>query len=505
MQGGRNLIKRLVARFARPVTDDRGAVLVYVSLGLTVFMGMAALAIDASRVFTLQTEMQSAADAFALAAAAELDGNAGAQARAQAAIDNMLQNKQTFATGANAIAPGDLSVTFYSSIPSDDQALPSTGTTDDTLTHFVRVKVNQRQTANIFAEFIGGGSTATATAQAVAGFTQAVCKFTPLFICNPYEGTGTSFLDAVNDSAERRRLIDLKKGPGGGNGSFFPGNFGFLQPQSGQGANQLKQSLGKVDPGTCFEQTGVDLQTGSIASVRDAINTRFDLYEGNFNGSKNDPSYRPALDMIKGYIPGTGGNGACNPSLDTTETQALPLPIDNCFATATCGSLGGQANRWGDGDWNFDKYWDMNHGNRNLDFTDDSGKPNSWSNNNLPTRYDVYRWEVANNQIPDKHTVGGENGNPANAPRCYSGGSLSDEPDRRVIYAAVLNCSSLSIQGGSGGPFPAIAFVKMFMTQPMTKIPGAQDTDGDLFVELIDVVKPGVDDAVLHDMVQLYK
>jgi len=70
MQGGRNLIKRLVARIARPLTDDRGAVLVYVTVGLGVFIGVAALAIDGSRLFTLQTEFQSAADAYALAGAA---------------------------------------------------------------------------------------------------------------------------------------------------------------------------------------------------------------------------------------------------------------------------------------------------------------------------------------------------------------------------------------------------------------------------------------------------
>lgn len=57
---------------------------------------------------------------------------------------------------------------------------------------------------------------------------------------------------------------------------------------------------------------------------------------------------------------------------------------------------------------------------------------------------------------------------------------------------------------------PAVAFVKMFITQPMTKLPGSGncatcEEDGDLLVEMVDVVKPGVDDAVLHDIVQLYR
>jgi len=68
-------IGRLGNRLAR---DDGGAVLIYVSIALTVFMGFAALVIDGGRLFTLDTEMQSAADALALAGAAELDGNADA-------------------------------------------------------------------------------------------------------------------------------------------------------------------------------------------------------------------------------------------------------------------------------------------------------------------------------------------------------------------------------------------------------------------------------------------
>ena len=32
---------------------------------------------------------------------------------------------------------------------------------------------------------------------AVAGFDAAVCNFTPVFICNPFEGTGQTIFDAV--------------------------------------------------------------------------------------------------------------------------------------------------------------------------------------------------------------------------------------------------------------------------------------------------------------------
>src|SRR5687768_1873579 len=101
--------------------DERGAVLVYVSIAMTVFMGFAALVIDGGRLFTLNTEMQSAADALALAAAAELDGNADARERATNAMDDLIENDQRFATGPAAIvAPTPV---FLSALPSDDQPL----------------------------------------------------------------------------------------------------------------------------------------------------------------------------------------------------------------------------------------------------------------------------------------------------------------------------------------------------------------------------------------------
>jgi hypothetical protein len=182
------------------------------------------------------------------------------------------------------------------------------------------------------------------------------------------------------------------------------------------------------------------------------------------------------------------------------------MPLDDCFATASCDPLGGNPNRWGLGTWNFDKYWDMNHGNRNGVYTDDGVKPAL----SPLSRYNVYRWEIDNNQIPNQSAAGGENGNP----RCSTPAVVS--PDRRVLYAAVLQCPIAN--GNSGGPnpdgsYPVLAFVKMFITRPMAansnSCSPSDDTcesdAGDLYVEMIGAVKPGADDAVLHDMVQLYR
>ena len=494
---------RQVLGFGRRLArDESGAALVYVSIALTVFMGFAALVVDGSRLFTLDTEMQSAADAIALAGAAELDGSADAETRAITAMNDLVQNSETFGNDPAPIA-GATSYTprFLSALPDDDQPITADFVSGDpTESRFVEVVVNERQVDSMFATAIGGDDEAGADAVAVAGFTSAVCKFTPLFMCNPFEATDDSlsyFTEQFDTTAERRRIIALKKS--GSGASYTPGNFGFLESEIGPGAKALGESLASVEPAACFRQDGVETKTGSTNSVHKAINVRFDLYANGVPGSwKNSSEFRPSTNVTKGYLQtgggGGGGGNPCNVDLDTSSPlKAMGFPIDTAIGS----------NRMGNGTWDFEAYWDLNHGNRDGVYNGTTdGNTTGWDNSNLPARYDVYRWEIDNSQIPNKSTAGGENGNP----RCSSA-AVSDEPDRRIIYAAVINCVEHDLHGGSGDTIPALTFLKMFITQPMTKLPGTGHTDEDntLYVEMIDIVKPGVDDEVVHDIVQLYR
>ena len=54
--------------------------------------------------------------------------------------------------------------------------------------------------------------------------------------------------------------------------------------------------------------------------------------------------------------------------------------------------------------------------------------------------------------------------------------------------------------GNSAGPLPVEAFVKAFITEPTTDVP-----DYGIFLEVIDITRPGDKDAVVHDIVQLYR
>src|SRR4051795_7538116 len=88
--------------------------------------------------------MQAGADAFALAAAAALDGQAQPNGddsitRAQRAIDTLVTNKMRLgdAGTANIVA----SATYYSSLPASDATALSAVTADPRLAKYVRVSV----------------------------------------------------------------------------------------------------------------------------------------------------------------------------------------------------------------------------------------------------------------------------------------------------------------------------------------------------------------------------
>src|SRR5262245_28724756 len=283
-------------RFGR---EQRGAVLPYVTITLPVLIGFSLLAVDGARLGNLSTSLQKGADALALAGAAELDRKPDAITRADAAMANMVANQHKFAIASPAKVTL-ASRRFLKSLPANDGSVidSSHETIDPALARFVEVTI-ATQTLNTVlpASFIGGASSVATTARAVAGFDAAVCQFTPIFMCNPFEGTGTSIFDALADPAIRRRQVVLRK-QGGGSSQYSAGNYGFLQPPGGEhGAHALRELLGRVRPPACFVQNGVQLRPGFIASADQGLNVRFDMYDGPMNSKKKDENFRPARNV----------------------------------------------------------------------------------------------------------------------------------------------------------------------------------------------------------------
>ena len=480
-------------------SDTQGLILPYVTMMLVVIIGVSVLALDGARYMSLQTQLQNGADAFALAGAAELDRLPDAQTRAIRAINNLFANPTLF--GGEAARNIQVSrVDFYGRLPASDARPMSDGVlaSGGTDARFVSVTVRPVALNTILpASFFGGVNVVAAGASAVAGFDQVVCQAAPLFVCNPYEVPGMSYEQASGtlqaaaaDPAMQRRLIRWHQ-YGSSDGPYLAGDYGFLDaPQVGSSPDAIIDAIARASPAACFVQNGVNFSPGALAAVREGLNVRFDIYEGRMTAKNNDFSYRPSPNVRKGYV-GSGGGGAGNACggrrgpdwpIGTPPNQATGLPLDRGWPY-----LDG---RMGNGDWNFSTYWQVNHGADGRALPTINGGPAS--NSNLPTRYSVYRYEIEQGYVTDR-SLGGETG----APACYGGRVLSDVPDRRVLYAAVVNCQSLGLRGGAQANVPVAAFGKLFLTLPL------QQAQTDIYAEIIGLVKPG--DGINFDMVQLYR
>jgi Flp pilus assembly protein TadG len=495
-----------VARIARSITafwgDTDGVILPYVTMMLVVIVGVSVLALDGSRYMSMQTQLQNGADALALAGAAELDRTPTAIERATNAVDSLITNSSLFGSGAGRNVQV-AQIRFLSSLPArdSDPILPANQTSDPTLAAFIEVTAEPIRLPTILpTSFFGGANVLAVGAQAVAGFDQVVCDFTPMFVCNPFETQGMTYeqatqalVSASNDPASQRQLIRLA-GTQGKIGPFNQGDFGYLTPTTGSlpvdacgpvaGAG-IGQATAASRPPTCLRLSAVDLQPGNNQAAMDGLNTRFDIYANGFQSCK--ANYVADVNVRKGFT--TLGNANwCNAAPSGTNwpmanADAAPFPVDqNMIAVAATGQILDRTVAVGNGTWDCTGYWSVAH------FAG-PGKtlpPPGCTNTATISRYSVYQYEM--NYISDRSP-----GTEIGAPQCNPLGIKY----RRVLNAAIINCSSNPVTMRSDARnVPVAAFGKFFLALPAAF--GANP-----YVEFMGLIKPT--DGVNHDMVQLYR
>lgn len=491
--------------FQRIGSDKQAAVAPTVALSLFALVGIGGLAFDYSRLVSLDTELQDAADQAALAAVTQLDQKSGAIARATAAAQGLITNNTLLANETGGIRKiGIPSLVFYAT-QADAEAENGTdcptanAVTADATAKFVCVRTAARTANYALTPIVGALNSGAISAMAVAGLGSAICKTPPLMFCNPDEPIGNTNVDYPFDAnAYAGRGMKLL-----GDGSYAPGNFGFLQSGFGNGASALLKALGyNTPPGDCLEVTGVDTQTGIDASVMDGLNTRFDI-DANGNtcpgGNSNcSPSVNVLKDLVRGNSCGITGNGwqenpsttanfddkaykptsaALYPSTKTPEIMGLPR--DTCHAwgdAATCAD-----GRIGTGTWDIDAYWRANHPpatgyptSLNAQIATASGIPIP-AGRTYPTRYQVYMWEIADlSRLRAPHAgSGGKNAyDMPVAGACLATGTSpyglvpgGTVVDRRRISAAVMNCEALGIAGHETNQ-PVLHWVDLFIVEP---------------------------------------
>ncbi len=465
--------------------------LVLWALFLAVALGFLALSFDLGRVASTQSELQSFADQVALASAGELDGRPDAITRATAAAAGLIRDSQTYAVGANLLSgPGSYTITFLSTLPTNDRAVATAVTTNARLARYVRIVVAQRTVRTPFAAANAAmnGNPATnvqssVSAAATAGMTSWACDVTPLMFCVP----NASWRASSNIGNQ----ILLRSS--GGQSAWLPGNFGFMDvtevpidtagPCNGLNGANLYECLVGAERGItgCIRTDTFTLQTqpGQRNGLAAAFNMRFDIYQGNLHQKRTNSSYRPAANTVQGTR-GTG-NPPCRGN-NPPASNAMALPRDTNIT-------GG--NRFGNGSWNRAGYVATNHGGTYPTGTSATS-----------TRYQMYLAEIAaarsraapnNVPLPTRNETG--------APQCHAG--VSPDLERRTVIAAAIDCSTIGSGGGRMTVTP-LEYVKIFLTEPV----GIQGNEADIYGEVIGSaggIGSGATTGAFNDFIQLYR
>lgn len=256
-----------------------GAVAVVVGLTIFVLVGMIGLALDLGQMFVNKTELQNAADACALAAARELDGNADALVRADAAgllVGN--QNRVGFQNAAIAFAADDIT---YSDQLSPNSAYSNSA--DPATARFAMCTVRRDDIGMWFMGVFGqGDQTVGAYAVATLAPSQTTCAI-PIGMCKMPGGSAPGFGLVVGQWYSGKFSAGTPSTTGSYNWIDFVPN--------GGGANEIRDLLS--GPGQCeLPPIGAQVgQQGQISSATDAWNTRFGLYKGSYNITSSPPDY----------------------------------------------------------------------------------------------------------------------------------------------------------------------------------------------------------------------
>ena len=543
-----------IGQFGR---DEGGAVAATYSIALLGLIAIAGVGYDVARMYGLDSELQNAADQAAIAAATQLDKNAGACSRASSAAVGLLRNVTLLANDGNA--DGN-TITF-----TDEAACDATGfirfyqdkekttpATSDEEARYVEVRVNPR-VARYALTPVGSSITNSGNlnAAAFAGVGSAICRVPPLMICNPIEPAGNTdiFLDfpvEANIGAGIKLVA---------NESYTPGAFGFLQTGFGTGANGLLAALAwDVRGGDCVSTDGVEIKEGLNASVMDGINTRFDM-PGTGNSCPNingvtgvcSPSVNVRKDLVRPNTgnpswevwEGTNATTAANAYLQAYRPsgvgtyaalygsgiapQIMGHPRDLCHAVSNngvCSAYNGNNDpRLGTGDWDIGAYWRSNYGVAwagQIPVDPEFARPKGY-----PTRYEVYRWEAAQmaaGSLPQANIVKANGASPSKSayaqPQSGKMLALASSPyglvpgtelDRRRLSVAVLNCGALQAKYGNSlnnDVLEVSTWIDIFMVEPAIARNKCKNGSGcnvkmtepfDVYVELIDRTDIGGD------------
>jgi hypothetical protein len=516
-------------------SDRSAAVAPTIALSMFALVGIGGIAFDYARMASLDTELQTAADQAALAGAAQLDGKTSACARAAAAAANMVSNPTLMANdvgGLSVVVANESTCDGAGQIRFYQDSSKTNAATSDANAKFIEVRVDPREAFYALTPVVGAFSSGQLTAIAFAGLDSAICKVPPVMLCNPNESGDPTFTIA-NYIGKGIRLV----GNDGG-GIYGPGNFGFLDTGAGNGASTLRQILGASNvPGDCVSGDGVDTETGSIISVRDALNTRFGIYDNGLNnacgntGAACPPSANIRKDLVldgtgntfakvgmtnnnNGWkeannpYPGSANIGQAYHSLSDAEIAAIaPMgyPPDTCHAFTSTNIGACPAGRIGTGTWDRYAYFKSNSASYPT-ITNAAALTaflNATFGTTTPTRYQVYQWEMDNAGTRLNSQAAAVSLNAYSRPSDLAGEPAGVSPsstqiDRRVLSVAVINCTAEGVSGHTTG-VEVTKWIDIFLVQPsLARSRGIRTENGDIYVEVIGATQNATDEGAIQ-------
>lgn len=277
-------------------TSQRGAVMVFVIVGMLALIAMAGLALDTGYLLLNKGRIQNAVDAAALAAAKQLD-------ESHDTVVSEIAARQIFADNAAAAGNqelkraydsgnGDISVSvqFSSSLNPFVAGSYQAGVTPD---GYVRVRAMNFNWPSWFVAMVGVNQLET-DATAVAGpsptFTKEdeVCDLAPMMVC------GTPQDDAPEDTylgytINEVQVLKADDSQGGWDGGIGSGNFQLVRLEGAHGGADIRHAMAGDGIGCVSSSAGIDTEPGNtIGPVRQGLNTRFGEWTGPLHGTSDE-------------------------------------------------------------------------------------------------------------------------------------------------------------------------------------------------------------------------
>ncbi len=312
------------------VSRQRGAILITVSLVLLFMLGFMGFALDLNRMFVVRTELQTAMDSCALAAAQELDGQPTSITRAISAGTTAGNLNRVNMQSVNWDGQGQITSTSFAFM--DGSYTPTTSPVTARYVECSHTQPNVRlwllQAMGAFmgrADLYPGTGNLVARAVAKRGSAQTTCPI-PVALRPKTPGA-----PAPNFGYTPGEWITLLMAAGAGTN-------GYIGWANLDGSNSASETERELSDGQCATRVGDSLGTPGVqASVADVWNARFGIYRNAGSPAVQRPDFSGYSYTTANWPSGSGAYDGATPA-GAHPTAANY--VDKSAAFASCADTG---------------------------------------------------------------------------------------------------------------------------------------------------------------------